>query len=475
MSIARNSLYVFILYCLIFLQSACHQERSIDRVRPNILLINVDDMGWKDPAVMGSRYYETPNIDKLAAKGIILSNAYASAANCAPSRACLMSGQYTPRHGIYTVGNSDRGRSSDRKIVPTPNNTTLPDSILTLAEILQSNGYRTIHAGKWHLGADPCSQGFDVNIGGAHYGHPPGGYFSPYKNTALSDGEPGEYLTDRITTDVMEVLGSLEEHQPFFLNFSPYAVHTPIQPKPEKVPHFQDKPGTADHHNAQYAAMIASLDENIGRLLQHLESVNKNTSTFILFTTDNGGVFKITRQHPLRAGKGSYYEGGIRVPTFAVWKDRIAPGGRLDYPVSNIDFYPTCLEVAGVEQPFEKVLDGISLVPLLIDGQSLPARALYWHFPIYLQSGNEETGDPLFRTRPGSVVRRGAWKLHEYFEDGHLELYNLETDVGERLNLVASEPDKTAELHSLLTKWRAELGAPVPLDPNPEYRQSTIK
>jgi len=437
--------------------------------KPNIVLIVADDLGWTDLGFQGSKFYETPNLDRLAGGGMVFTDAYTPAANCAPTRACYMSGQYGPRHGIYTVGTSVRGNPRQRKLIPTPNRTTLPDENVTLAEALRTNGYATCHAGKWHLGGDARTQGFDVNIAGSHWGHPKRGYFSPYGMAHLDDGPKGEYLADRITT---EALDFIEDHkdEPFFLHMAHYSVHTPIQPKPEKVPHYRQKKPTDRHNDPKYAAMIESLDENVGRLMDGLADAGLDEHTLVVFTTDNGGVYKITRQWPLRAGKGAYYEGGIRAPFVVRWPGKVAPGSRCATPVIGVDFYPTFLEAAAATPPEGKQLDGLSLIPLLTGQGSFPERPLFWHFPIYLQAGNSETRDPLFRTRPGSVIRLGDWKLHEYFEDGGLELYNLKDDIGEKHNLAAQMPEKVRELHAKLQAWREATGAPVPTEPNPAYR-----
>ncbi len=435
--------------------------------QPNILLINIDDLGWKDLGYMGSEYYETPNIDRLSSQGMIFTHAYAAAANCAPSRASLFSGMYSPRTGIYTVNNSDRGKSIHRKLIPTINTLYIADSVLTFVEILHAHGYKTCHVGKWHIGLDPKTQGFDVNIGGAEYGHPKS-YFSPYQNRALKDGPVGEYLTDRLTTEAINFLKTVKG-EPFFMNFATYAVHSPIQPKPELIAKYEQKPGWNGQENAGYAAMIEALDDNIGRLIAYLKESGKMDNTFIVFASDNGGVFNTTKQWPLRAGKGSYYEGGIRIPMFVVWPGNVASGNTTDQAVSNIDFYPTFLEVAGIEKPSGKILDGTSLMPVLKGGQ-LAERPLFWHFPIYLEGGNKETGDTIFRTRPGSVVEWKGWKLHEYFEDGHLELYNLGAEIDEKKNLNSTYPEKTSEMHEQLEHWRDQVKAPVPAQLNPDYK-----
>ena len=437
---------------------------------PNIILINVDDLGYKDVGFMGSRYYETPNLDRLASEGMVFLHAYAGAANCAPSRACLMSGLNTPRHGIYTVASSERGEARMRRIIPTPNTETLADSVYTLAEMLRDNGYITGTFGKWHLNDDPTTQGFLVNAGGSHRGNPgTDGYFSPYTIEFLPDGPPGEYLTDRLTEEAIAFVQQYQDTS-FFLYLPYYSVHTPIMGKENWVEKFAAKPGTDGQHRADYAAMIASVDENVGRLLAEVKAQGLTRRTIVLFTSDNGGVRAISSQQPLRAGKGSYYEGGIRVPLVVRWPGTIEAGSRSEVPVTNLDIYPTLQSIVQAKKT-ATMLDGDDISPLFY-GQTLPERSHYWHFPIYLQAyrvGEDEGRDPLFRTRPGSVVRQGSWKLHEYFEDGGLELYNLETDPGETNNLATAEPQRTRALHQQLIDWREDMQAPIPSTPNPEY------
>ncbi len=465
--------HILSLHCLllisiiIFVISGCKKSQS------NIILINIDDMGWRDVGFMGSEFYETPNIDKLAKGGMVFTNAYASASNCAPSRACLMSGQWTPRHGIYTVGTSERGKSSNRKLIPVKNTTILPDKMITIAEVLQDAGYRTCHAGKWHLGEDPRDQGFDISIGGTHAGHP-NSYYPPYGNVPL-DAPNGEYLTDLVMERAIEFVNEAA-NGPFFLYYSPYAVHTPIHPVDSLFFKYVEKQPWMGQEHAGYASMIDNLDRNIGNLIHALEEEDLSEETLIIFTSDNGGHFRITKQWPLRAGKGSYYEGGIREPMIITWEGKIDGGQESEVPVINLDLYPTILEAVGLKKLLRDnealPLDGISLLPHLTKNRKVKERPLLWHFPIYLEayvSEDYETRDSLFRTRPGSVVRVGDWKLHQYFEDGGLELFNLREDIGERVNLAETNPEKTQELLEILEEWRKSTGAPVPTELNPEY------
>ena len=421
---------------------------------------------------MGSEYYETPNLDKLASEGMIFNHAYASASNCAPSRACMMSGQWTPRHGIYTVNNSDRGRSITRKLIPVENTTILADRFYTLAEALKDHGYITCHAGKWHLTEDPTSQGFDTNIGGSHAGNP-GSYYPPYKRVDMEAPSDDYYLTNLIMDKVIEFLESVEREK-FFLYYSPYAVHTPIQPVKTLLDKYVGKEPWNGQHNAKYATMVENLDIQVGRMISCIKKTGKVNNTIIFFTSDNGGVHRVTRQRPLRAGKGSYYEGGIREPMFVWWPAQVKSKTHSNVPVTNLDFYPTLLDILDIPVPEDLILDGVSILPVLMGGK-IEERPLFWHFPIYLEGGNEETQDPVFRTRPGSVVRLGDWKLIEYFENGDLELYNLKEDIGEKNNLAEKNQDKLKELHDLLKTWREEVGAPVPTRLNPEYTITNVK
>ena len=439
--------------------------------RPNIVFILADDLGWKDVAFMGSRYYETPNIDRLAGEGIIFTQAYTNGPNCAPTRASLMSGQYTPRHGVYTVGSSQRGASERRRLIPVENKTTLDSQVVTLAEALKPAGYVSASMGKWHLGNDPelgpIGQGFDVNVGGYEAGHP-NSYFSPYRNPTLDDGPPGEYLTDRLTDEAIKFMSDHRD-RPFFLYLPHYAVHTPLQAKEAMIKKYKSKAPSNGQGNAKYAAMIESLDRGVGRIMGALDDLGLAPNTVVVFYSDNGGVRNITSMQPLRGGKGMLYEGGIRVPLVVRWPSRIQAGTTCDEPVIGVDFYPTILEIAGVRDPRGQVLDGRTLAGLLTGGTWGSPRALYWHFPAYLQGRAEGARDPHFRTRPAGAVRYGPWKLIEYFEDGTLELYHLEDDIGETHNRATEVPQTRQELHKMMRRWRDEVRAPVPVEPNPDY------
>ncbi len=453
-----------VLFVIVSLTSCKKEAEGL----PNIVLIVADDLGWKDVGFMGSDYYETPNLDQLAGEGMVFNQAYASAANCAPSRACLMTGMYTTAHGVYTVGSSERGDARTRRVIPALNRDTLQDSFITLAEELQEAGYTTCNIGKWHLGHDPRTQGMDYNVGGSSWGHPKS-YFAPYRQPDLEAPE-GEYLTDRLTSEAQQFIRKNRDH-PFFLYLPYYAVHTPIQAKEDLKQKYMEKGGSGCQSNPTYAGMVDNLDRCIGLLLEELQSLGLEENTLVIFTSDNGGIRRISCQDPLRAGKGSYYEGGIRIPLVIKWPGRVQPGAFSEVPVINIDFYPTMMEIIGRE-PQNKDLDGVSLWPLLSGSSGLPDRPIFFHFPIYLQAyraGFDDGRDPLFRTRPGSVIREGDWKLHYYYEDGGVELYDLCQDPGESNNLVNINADETEQLLSKLKVWLEEENAQVTFDPNPEY------
>ena len=440
---------------------------------PNVVFFFIDDMGWTDLGYSGSKYYESPHVDRLAASGTVFTSAYANAPNCAPSRACLMSGQYTPRHGIYTVGDPVRGNHPFRRLEPTENLTVLDDRFITLAEALQAGGYATAAMGKWHLGDDPTEQGFDVNVAGCKWGSPSGGgYHSPFRYPNLANPEKGEYLTDRLGAEACRFIEENKD-RPFFLYLAHYAVHTPIQAKPELVAKYNEKRPTRRHDNPAYAAMIESVDDSVGAVLARLDELQLTDDTVVLFFSDNGGHGGVTSNAPLRGGKGELYEGGIREPMIVRWPGVTRPKSVCREPVIGVDFYPTLLEITGTKPPADYTLDGESLVPLLKDPKSkLSREAVYWHFPCYLQSYLREQGP--FRTTPAGAVRMGDWKLIEFFEDGRLELYNLADDLGETENLVEKQPEKAKELHAKMRQWRQETGAPVPTKPNPKYDPNAV-
>jgi arylsulfatase A-like enzyme len=396
-----------------------------------------------------------------------------------------MTGRHPARLDITDwIGGSQRG-----ELLPAEYVDHLPPEEVTLAEALAGQGYATGFFGKWHLGNRPYypeNQGFGKNVGGTGAGQP-ASYFYPYKAPegrnpfwdvpGLEGGEAGEYLTDRLTD---EALSFLDEHQdgPFLLYLSHYAVHTPIQSKDELTDKYAARrdslflgegPGQEDEHGRSvtrlvqdhpaYAGMVQSVDESVGRVLQRLEELGLSDDTVVFFMSDNGGLSTLsgekpgpTANVPLRAGKGWLYEGGIRVPMIIRWPDRAEPGSECQVPVQSTDFFPTMLEMAGIRADSSRPLDGMSLVPLLTASGDLGREALFWHFPHYHGSGN----------RPSGAVRRERWKLVEWFEDGGVELYDLETDLQERVDLSVTEPDRVEELMAMLRSWREEVGANMP-------------
>ncbi|MEQ8337581.1 MAG: sulfatase [Cyclobacteriaceae bacterium] len=445
--------------------------------KPNIVFIFIDDMGWKDVGFMGSTYYETPNIDRLANGGMIFTSAYANAANCAPTRACLLSGQYSPRHGLFTVAGSDRGKPEDRRIIPIKNTTEIGLDKITIAEALKPAGYVSAAIGKWHIGHTPKDQGFDVGIDRGDLGYPYGHY-----------NEDSVYLTDHLTdvaVDFIRENNPKETGKPFFWYLAHHAVHTPIQAKEVIIKKYKNKEGQGCHEHATYAAMVESVDESVRDVNKTLEELGLSENTLVVFFSDNGGHGTFTCQKPLRGGKGMYYEGGIREPMFAYWPGKIKAGSSNDEPVISTDFYPTFLELTGQAAPEDYPLDGESIVPLISGEASMNRESLFWHFPAYLEAYaglKEESRDSIFRTRPVSVIRKGDWKLLLFYEEWVLdggrdqittnnavELYNLSNDIGETNNLSNKEVEKRDELLDELLAWIDETGAPVPTEANGDY------
>ncbi|MHB1484718.1 MAG: sulfatase [Saccharofermentanales bacterium] len=454
--------------------------------QPNILFILIDDMGWRDLGCYGSTFYETPNIDKLAAEGMIFTNAYASCPVCSPTRASIMSGKYPATVGVTNYISSTH--PSKGRLIDAPYIDHLPLSEKSIASALKESGYKTWHVGKWHLGSReyyPDKHGFDINIGGCSFGMPNFGYFSPYKIETLEEGPDGEYLTDRLTDEAIRLIESNDKTSPFFLNMCHYAVHIPIQAPSDLVDKYRQKAASlgldkqkaleegdyfpADHLRGRritrrlfqsdeiYAAMIENLDYNIGRLLDSLEKTGQTENTIIIFTSDNGGLSTSegspTCNSPLSEGKGWMYEGGVREPLIVKWKGRVIPSSACDVPVTSPDFYPTFLDAAGHELIPEQHKDGISMIPLLDGGKYLERDALYWHFPHYGNQGGT----------PGSSIRMGDYKLIEFFENGNVELYNLVDDIEEKHDLSASLPEITEKLKNKLYEWRSETDAKIPV------------
>ena len=478
-SVIIGGLYLAAAVLLLGRGAAMAQGQESPERRPNVVFLYVDDLGWKDVGFMGGSYFHTPHIDRLAAEGMVFTAAYANAPNCAPSRAALLTGQYAPRTGLYTVQTPERGDARFRKLVPIPNRRMLAPGAVTLGEVLQEAGYATASIGKWHLGDAPRhgpeAQGFDVNVGGYSAGNPNpfGGHFSPWKNPHLETVPPGTYLADHLTDEALSFVERNQE-RPFFLYLPFYTVHAPWQAPDSLVRKYEqrgDESRTAI--DPAYGAMVERMDRNVGRILAQLEALGLSEETIVVFTSDNGGHAAVTSMAPLRGSKGMLYEGGVRVPLAVRWPGVTEPGSTTDTPVLGTDFFPTLLEVTGTPAPEGEVLDGESLVPLLEGREALTGRPLFWHFPAYLEAYTEEQGR--WRTTPAGAVRKGPWKLLEFFEDDHVELYNLEQDPSEAHNLATERPAKAKEMLDLLNAWRQSIGAPVPITPNPTYEPVTEK
>ena len=457
--------------------------------RPNIVFILIDDLGGRDITCYGSTFYETPNIDSLGTSGMTFTNAYASCPVCSPTRASIMTGKYPATVGVTNfIAGVERGRLLDVPYVK-----HLPLSEKTIASALRDGGYQTWHVGKWHLGEEPYypdKHGFDVNIGGCGWGMPKKGYFSPWGIPTMSDGTEGEYLTDRLTDEAIKLIEN-SDVRPFFLNLWHYTVHTPIQAKPQHIRRFEQKAKdlgldkidpfeTGEHFPCEhkkdkrvirrrlqsdpvYAAMIYSLDENVGRLLKAIDDAGQTDNTIVVFTSDNGGLATAegspTCNAPFAEGKGWMYEGGTREPLLVRWPARITAGSICDVPVTSPDFYPTFLEAAGLPLIPEQHTDGTSIMALLQGAHSLDRDAIYWHYPHYGNQGGT----------PGSSIRMGDYKLIEFLEDNHLELYNLREDISEEHNLADELPGIAREMRQMLADWREKIGAQMPKQ-NPDWK-----
>lgn len=450
-------------------------QSSFAATRPNIVLFLIDDLGWKDLGCYGSDYYKTPNIDRLAMQGVRFTDGYAACAVCSPTRAAILTGKYPARLMLTEWLPSGRWNPK-AKLRSGRFLRALPLEEITLAEALRKGGYRTLHVGKWHLGGPPFSlpaqHGFDVNIGGDEHGAP-GHYFYPYTGSwkipttnervqkiTLPDGKEGEYLTDRLTS---EALALIEEDykKPFFLHFSHYAVHTPFQAKEKITKKYEKIPEPKRQGKPIYAAMVQSVDESVGRVMNALKKLNKLENTLVIFTSDNGGFAKATNHAPLRGNKGAYYEGGIRVPFIIHWPAVAKAGHVSDVPVISMDLYPTCLAAAGLPLHPAQHRDGLDLLPLIKGADTLERDALHWHYPHYNSHPSSV---------PSSVLRKGHWKLIETFDPEGVELYHLGRDLSETTNLATREPIKLEELRRELNEWRKKVGAEK-MEPNPDYQQ----
>jgi arylsulfatase A-like enzyme len=430
---------------------------------PNVVVILIDDLGWADVGCNGSTYYETPNVDRLAARGVRFTNGTASCPVCSPTRASLLTGKVPPRTGVTDWIPGRKDMPSQKLLRPALRNELALEET-TVAEALQAAGYATGHFGKWHLGGEaflPGKQGFDVNVGGTHAGSPAGGYFK-FSTPTLKLGE-GEHLDDRLAAEAVKFIRENKD-RPFYLQLWHYTVHIPLQPKPGLLAKYEAKEKRGPQQNPVYAAMVESMDRSVGEILRALDELKLAERTIVVFTSDNGGLSvkegphtPATSNAPLRAGKGYLYEGGLRVPWIVAGPG--IPARVSDVPVSSVDLFPTLLEAAGLKVP--SGLDGVSLLPHLKGGAGPERDALFWHYPHYSNQGG----------RPGGAVRAGTWKLIEHYEDGRLEIFDLAKDPGEADDRAAAEPARAAELRRRLEAWRQSVGAKMPT-PNPDYKGS---
>ena len=462
---------------------------------PNVVIVLVDDLGWRDLGCFGSPFYETPHIDLLARQGMRFTEGYAACAVCSPSRAAILTGRWPARIGvtdwIHQGPNERRAeklgrfldgcvKAASRRLMTPINGAFLPHGETTLAEMLKPLGYIACYIGKWHLGGAgwgeqswlPTTQGFDFNIGGCRYGSP-GSYYDPYPKddvyprTAFKARKAGQYLTDR---EAEEAVRFIREHkgQPFLLYMAHYAVHAPIQPKKSLLAKYLKKSKTSGQRCPEYATMVESVDQATGRIMETLDELGLTENTLFIFTSDNGGASHVrcprrgipaTDNSPLRRGKGFPYEGGLRVPFIFRWPGKIPANTVCRAPVNHVDLAPTVCEAVGARLPEDRIIDGVSLMPLLRRAGSIPSRPFFWHFPHYWWGTN---------VRPYSVVRDGDWKLIRHYETGKEELYNLAEDLSERHDLAPRRPDLVRRLGGELDKWLRNVGAKLP-KPNPDY------
>ena len=446
---------------------------------PNFVFILVDDLGWADVKCnYPASFYDTPNIDGLAKNGIRFTQAYAAHPVCSPTRAALMTGKHPNKVGItdWIPGHNP----DDKPLLGPHDNHELALEEVTIAEKLKEAGYNTCFIGKWHLGNEgyfPENQGFGINIGGHHRGSPPGGYYSPYKNPKLTDGPEGEYLTNRLTDESIRFIQNNRKN-PFFLYLAFYTVHTPIQAAKSHFKKYREKReqmGFAEvpykkegegwtklvQEDPAFASMVAAMDENVGRIVETLKKEGLQENTWIIFTSDNGGLSTRftknapTSNGPLRAGKGWCYEGGIRVPLIIAGPEVANPGSVSEQPAVSMDYFTTILKLAGINHEQN---DGINLVPLIKEEATIDRDVLFWHYPHYHGSA----------WKPGSALRKGDWKLVVHYEDNRIELFNLKNDPGETKDISGSNPEKLNELKKLLDRKLEETGGQMP-QPNPDY------
>jgi arylsulfatase A-like enzyme len=517
------------IYALLLLAAAVAPASTVAAERlPNVVLFLVDDLGATDLGCYGSRFYETPHVDRLAKDGVRFTQAYAACHVCSPTRASILTGKYPARLQM-TDWLPGRKEFPFQKLQNARIRQQLPDGEVTLAEALRKQGYATGHFGKWHLGEEPSGplkHGFDVQVPRWNKGWPKAGYHAPLQLDGLED-QPGDYLTDRLTDEAVQFIEEKKD-RPFFLYLSHFAVHDPIQGRADLVKKYQAKlqrsapekegafvlegnpaaepPLSSDElaallkedayqgfrvfpkqtvkikqrqDNVQFAAMVEGMDESLGRVLAKLQTLGLADNTIVIFVSDNGGMSAAnfgrpdrvipparldaaysTSNLPLRGGKGWLYEGGIRVPLIVKWPGKGRSAAACDVPVISTDLYPSLLEMAGLATLPEQHVDGMSFVPLVQGATKLEREALYWHFPHYSNHGMQS---------PGGAVRRGDYKLIEYFENNTVQLFNLAKDPGEQHDLARQEPESAARLTAMLHRWRETVAAQR-MESNPDYQ-----
>lgn len=445
--------------------------------KPNIVFVIADDLGWSDVGYNGARFYETPQLDALSQQGMVFSNAYPGASNCMPSRAIIMTGTYITRTQMWTPGSRAKGKIENMKfLVPRrgdskgdgaiPSAEILDPSFTTLPEVLKRSNYRSAHFGKWHLG--PNGHGFDIND--------TNGLGADLSKKYYNDKTATQTLTDA-AIDFIETESKTET--PFFLYLAYWDVHTPLVAEESLVTKYKRKLSSRSWEyewNPTYAAMIETVDTNVGQLYQSIQSQGLANNTLFIFTSDNGGHAGATPNAPLRGAKGAFYEGGIRVPMFAVWPGEIEANSICDIPVTGVDYLATFADLAEVNLPTNQPVDGRSIVPLLRGETALQNRSIFWHYPLYLQGNGYNLVVPIhntnrmyWRATPCSVIRRGDWKLIQYFESGKIELFNLGNDLGEKRDLSKSHPEIADDLLRELNQWQQRSDAIIPTNLNPDF------
>ncbi len=452
-----------LIYAAVLIVSALPAAENPANRPPNVIVMLIDDMGMTDLSCYGSKFYESPNIDQLARDGVRFTQGYSACTVCSPTRAALLTGKYPARLHL-TDWISGHVRPHAKLKIPEWKQFLAFEEI-TLAEQLKSAGYATASIGKWHLTPGlkegdeayyPDKHGFDLNIGGYHRGQPPS-YVSPYGIPTLKDGPKGEFLTDREAAESVKFIEANKD-KPFFLYLPHYAVHQPIAGKADVIAKFKAKDTTGlKQKNATYAALISTVDESLATIRAALKRLKLEDNTIIIFNSDNGGLLPTTDNSPLRAGKGSAYEGGVRVPLIVHWPGVTKAGTIENTPAISLDLYPTILEMTGIK-PLQSQVDGVSLAPLLKSGTKPDREAIFWHYPHYHPGG----------ATPYSAVRSGDYRLVHFYEDGRDEMYNLALDVSEARDLAATEPDRAKALRSKLDAWLKSVDAQLPT-PNPAY------